>query len=1376
MKKILITLIALLVSSSIVAQTNSENYIHTKNYQVKTQDGLNTLSNTSLTNDDIIETITYYDGLNRPIQAIARQAGGSRQDIITPILYDDFGRQVKTYLPYANPIQTVGTSLDYRDPTALVNNLNLYYLSKFPDDLDIGFPNPYSEKAYESSPLNRVLKQAAPGKNWSLGEGHEIKFNYLSNDSPTPQFLLNDDFTINTNNWYAVGPSNNFSIENGMLKATPQYPGEGVKHDIAVIEGETLYISFDFNQGSTERVMLNIVGTTTLEDYLTDGTYNIKITVPSNTTQLGLYFLKHNVANNSTFNITNFFIDNIKVYRLNPVPNSEVKVFSVSHPDNDTAQIELAFNDYYNSNELYKTVTKDENWTVGTNHTTEEFKDKQGRVILTRTYADVSGVSTPHDTYYVYDEFGNLTYVLPPKAEAGTATLATINSKLNDLCYQYKYDYRNRLIEKRIPGKGWEYIVYDKLDRPVLTQDANLRANNKWLFTKYDAFGRIVYTGIYQYSSLKSQSEMQGILDAYYTNTSANLYESKQNSEGSYHYYGNQSFPNSNIEVLTVNYYDNYSFNIPTSITIPSEVWETGDIATYTKSLATASKVKVLDTNEWITTITVFNKKAQPIWIGSYNSYLKTTDIVKSKPDFIGKILSTVSIHRKIDAEDIVVEDTFEYDHMGRLLAQTQGLRDSEFDATIDLILDDTTPNNQTSYIASTSITLKPNFTALPGFSAKINSDTQERELIVLNKYDELGQLENKKVGGVAAGTIENSAGLQTIDYTYNIRGWLKQINNPTALGNDLFAFKINYNTNTHGGTNLFNGNISETEWKTQNDNVLRWYKYGYDALNRITSGTNPSNNNYDLANVAYDKNGNITNLVRRGHTNSGATTFGTMDDLTYSYLANSNKLMRVADAAPIDQYGFKDDALNTAPDSVDDYSYDANGNMTKDLNKRITHIEYNHLNLPTKIYIKQTDNEISLADNIEYIYDANGMKLQKKKKVQGVSHDYLTQYAGNFVYSGTSYSGISLKFFNHPEGYVEPNEQEYFNYAYQYKDHLGNIRLSYKDMSTTSTPVLEILEENNYYPFGLKHKGYNGTINGVDHPYGFGGKEEQNEFNNTLQWLDFGARNYDAALGRWMNIDPLADIAHSISITPYHYGANNPIVFVDPDGQDWFYYMAEGEEEASYHWHKGSEYNHSYSYTDENGDEQTSNITLTGVSSFVGKDQNGAIYNFKNDGSIVQSEATESMLKAGGLDTSFLVDVVSSVGENGNEVQLAGADAVALAATAFMTADGVVLDGTDAAWPKWATYAMVGAGATYLLNQSKATLNFSKTARGNHSDDGLRDWSDDEIAQEVSKLSGQLNKQQKALKLRLQKEQKVRGQRNKQKKGSEKGTGTGRK
>jgi len=159
------------------------------------------------------------------------------------------------------------------------------------------------------------------------------------------------------------------------------------------------------------------------------------------------------------------------------------------------------------------------------------------------------------------------------------------------------------------------------------------------------------------------------------------------------------------------------------------------------------------------------------------------------------------------------------------------------------------------------------------------------------------------------------------------------------------------------------------------------------------------------------------------------------------------------------------------------------------------------------------------------------------------------TDYAGNFIYENNV-----LQFFNQPEGYVEisspPSGELEGAYVYQYKDHLGNIRLSYSDANHDGsiTASTEIKEENNYYPFGLKHKGYNTAINGTHHKYMFGGKELSEELG--LNTYDFGWRNYDAALGRWFGIDNLAE--KYVSSSPYHYAGNNPILNYDIDGNEF--------------------------------------------------------------------------------------------------------------------------------------------------------------------------------------------------------------------------------
>ena len=308
------------------------------------------------------------------------------------------------------------------------------------------------------------------------------------------------------------------------------------------------------------------------------------------------------------------------------------------------------------------------------------------------------------------------------------------------------------------------------------------------------------------------------------------------------------------------------------------------------------------------------------------------------------------------------------------------------------------------------------------------------------------------------------------------------------------------------------------------------------------------------------------------------------MDILGYTYDAG-NKLVKVTDTAN-NIYGFKDGANLTT-----EYTYDVNGNLKTDANKNITAIQYNYLNLPTQVSFGATK-------NISYIYDATGTKLKKVVNDNGMITT--TSYAGNYVYENDA-----LQFFNQPEGYVEPVSagSTNFAYVYQYKDHLGNVRLSYSDSNGDGviTPTglgAEIREENNYYPFGLKHKGYNNLQNGRDHKFGFGNKEEQDELG--LSWIDITARNYDPALGRWMNVDPLADNTHNFEYSPYNYVKNNPKVFIDPNGEDWFYYKKEGKKEASWNWQEGNSYKHKYSYTDADGKKQNKTIELKGVEAVI--------------------------------------------------------------------------------------------------------------------------------------------------------------------------------
>ncbi len=769
---------------------------------------------------------------------------------------------------------------------------------------------------------------------------------------------------------------------------------------------------------------------------------------------------------------------------------NEVVHFRVGFTGNDTEKPTLIKVGYYAKNQLHVAITKDENYSptqaLANEHTVREYTNKQGQVLLKRTYASVSvagntgGGEVAHDTHYVYDRFGNLTFVIPPKVNVVDGISAT---ELNELCYQYVYDNRNRLVEKKIPGKAWESIVYNKLDQPVLTQDALLKQRSQWLFTKYDAYGRVAYTGKITDSRDRKalQAELTGFTSELWVNRAA-----ATTIGGVSIYYDNGGYPATQpIEVLTINYYDDYEFlgtNPDPKLANPGTV-DGETILSGTKSLETGSLVKVMDTDSWITNVIYYDKKARPIYVATKNDYLSSIDVVETQLDFTGKVKQSTSTHSKGSNVPIVTLGKMTYDHVGRPLVHTQTINGHE-------------------------------------------------ELIAANQYDALGQLHYKNVGGAATGT-----GLQKVDYAYNIRGWLKTINEGKTDNGDLFGFAINYSRPTLGGTTLFNGNISETSWKTQsvnpnppNNPISTSYVYNYDALSRITSAID-NTRHYNLSDVTYDKNGNIKSLHRKGLSNVDTNTFGVIDMLSYNYDSTSNKLIKVEDSSG-NTAGFSN-GVNEA----EEYRYDANGNMIVDQNKGITDITYNHLNLPTKVTVTGTNN-----GTIEYIYDATGVKIQKI--VEKNEDKIITDYIGDFVYKNGS-----LEFFGQTEGYITPDVTGY-RYVYQFKDHLQNIRFSYTDADNNGTiEKSEIIEESNYYPFGLKHKGYNNIVssygNRIAQLRGFGEKEEQNELG--LGWIDITARNYDPAIGRWMNLDPLAEEMRKYS--PYNYAFDNPIYFIDPDG-----------------------------------------------------------------------------------------------------------------------------------------------------------------------------------------------------------------------------------
>ena len=544
---------------------------------------------------------------------------------------------------------------------------------------------------------------------------------------------------------------------------------------------------------------------------------------------------------------------------------------------------------------------------------------------------------------------------------------------------------------------------------------------------------------------------------------------------------------------LVTNYYDDYAFmsqydamtqqNLSLHLSESLESAFPSNSSPNATGNQTGKKVYLTDgTDRYMLTSLYYGKKGRVVQSHSSN-LLGGWEHTYSSYTYAGSLQQTKHVHTTNGKQDVVEEYDYAYDHAGRLV--------------------------KTSYSVNGSA---------------------KRELSVKD-YDDYCRISR-----------ENIMGKDAVLHNYNVRNW------PLSIESDNFKERLCYNVCNNGlcsWRNLYNGNIGAMSWQCGNG-AKRAFHFTYNAQNMLTDSgynegdrLNDGQGNYDES-LSYDKMGNVQSLLRSGLLDDGS--YGLIDNLSYNY--HGNQLLKVDDAAVGPYYQGAFHFVDGADEAVE-YEYDANGNMTKNLNKGITSISYDLNNQPRKI-------EYNDGRNASYVYDAEGNKLSVSYNLTAMSSAQLQMsvmqssdvasanvsngqktidYCGNIIYDGEETMILN------DVGYALYDKGNTLTFHYYLKDHLGNNRVVVSEDG-------EIEQVNDYYPTGALMASSKG---GDTQRFKYNGKELDRT--NGLNWYDYGARNYDAAIVRWDGMDKLCE--KYVSFTPYGYCKNNFVNAYDPNGME---------------------------------------------------------------------------------------------------------------------------------------------------------------------------------------------------------------------------------
>jgi len=687
-----------------------------------------------------------------------------------------------------------------------------------------------------------------------------------------------------------------------------------------------------------------------------------------------------------------------------------------------------------------------------------EYTDYTGRVVMTAQEGATGYYKNELRTYYVYDDIGNLRYVISPLAtkdwwnntvwDFGSST--TNRNILKQLCYKYLYDTKGRVISQEQPGiDGPSYFVYDNRNRLVFAKDSlfSSRNNGEWLLYFYDGMDRLLITALYKNTTATRES-LQTLMDQVSTNAVVtiitpavkDLYIDHNDSLSQYKatntvtfLSGYDSGDNANMlafintdsvnvienisvsnplpgitgyEPLTIFYYDNYNWpgakGFDNNYTLNAGSNPYADPVTPSMNVygkLTGSKIKISGKNDWLKGTVFYDEKGRMIQSQQEN-IMGGTDVATTQYDFTGKQLSVftkISNPQSTSDPKVYLQTRYEYE------------------------------NNQVKQI----------------YHAISNTSITNSKLIAEYTYDDLNRVKSEVLGG----------GLETLNYDYDLLGRLKGINaaySRNKSAGNYFGLELSYDKGF--SDKKLDGNLSGVTWRRKGDeDKAHAYGYAYDNTGRLTNAyytQNASGNwvndqeDYTVGISQYDEGGNIVKMKQEGMLPGKVK--ATIDDLTYNYDTSGYRLKGVTDAVGDKNQGdFKN---YTGRTGTSDYTYDVTGSLVKDKNRGVS-VTYDFLlGKPQKISIDSVPDKY-----ITYVYDAAGNVLQKilKNGAATTTYSYL---------EGAVYKDNVLQFVPHDEGRVRKTSTGSFVYDYFIADQLGSTRTV-------------ITEETNVYAYKATHE-----------------------------------------------------------------------------------------------------------------------------------------------------------------------------------------------------------------------------------------------------------------------------------------------------------------